>query len=640
MNHDTPPLVARDPSGPPIVAVVGRISTNKQKKESIDASYRYVEKFLRRIHDGPLNLQFFGEQASGMLAVRETMEQVKKLVAEGRVDLVIAEDLSRIYRNPSLLYSFVQDCADAGVRVIGIGDNLDTASEDWEVLLSTAALRHGIHIPDTRRRVRRSATHSFHRGGMVMKIRYGYRRLNKKQAASGKFGPVGLRIKRRDKCAPIIREMKDRFLRGDLGVDIAEWLNDNNVPAGRYVADRKWSARLVTDFLRAPILAGMRTFRETIYRPIFRTGEHRRERNGEPERHHWPELAHLTPEDHAQILLEIERRRRNHHEDRRAGRRPRNLPRAASYWPGQAVHCGVCGALMHFAGYHHLKCSRSLRGSTRCWNHVQLPVEIMRDRVIGWFSHQLTSDAHLRTTMADAAWESLLASRGTQGGAAEEIALEIQSLERGAENLAQAIQEGVNLKQVVAQAGKLEAALERARQRQQQLRDEDQACGAGVTREELENVLGETLRCMTATSYDFANVLRRVFPRITVELVQALDTPLIRPRVRVLFKPSALLPDDQAGDGAATPPPTTEVVFDLFEPPAHIQHVRACVEAKKANTKLGVRKLAKQLGIGYMTVKRALRYARLMDQAGLKEPYRTVVEQPAKASRWRRRSAG
>ncbi len=49
-------------------------------------------------------------------------------------------------------------------------------------------------IPDTRRRVRRTADFAFRQGGMVQKHRLGYRKLTKEQAASGAFGPIGLRI--------------------------------------------------------------------------------------------------------------------------------------------------------------------------------------------------------------------------------------------------------------------------------------------------------------------------------------------------------------------------------------------------------------------------------------------------------------
>ena len=118
MSITNVPLIPRDPNGKLVVVVIGRISTPDQDKENIDASYRVVKKYL-----------------------------------------------ADIYRNPRHQYNFVQDAVDAGTRVICIGDNLDTADENWEVSMGTAALRHGLFIPDTRRRIRRTATDSFHKGG-------------------------------------------------------------------------------------------------------------------------------------------------------------------------------------------------------------------------------------------------------------------------------------------------------------------------------------------------------------------------------------------------------------------------------------------------------------------------------------------
>ena len=108
-----------------------------------------------------------------MLVDRATIREAEDLIATGDWDLVISEDLSRIYRNPRHQYNFVQDCVDADTRVICIGDSLDTSDENWEIMLGVATLRHGTTIPDVRRRVRRTATHAFHGGGMVLKVRFG-----------------------------------------------------------------------------------------------------------------------------------------------------------------------------------------------------------------------------------------------------------------------------------------------------------------------------------------------------------------------------------------------------------------------------------------------------------------------------------
>jgi len=114
MRFTEKPLVPRNPGGKLFVVMLGRISTEHQDIENIDASYRYVQDHLNQMYDGPIEIRFLGEQASGMRTDRETIREAEDLVRSRIVDLVIAEDLSRIYRNPRHQYNFVQDAVDAG----------------------------------------------------------------------------------------------------------------------------------------------------------------------------------------------------------------------------------------------------------------------------------------------------------------------------------------------------------------------------------------------------------------------------------------------------------------------------------------------------------------------------------------------
>ena len=127
-------LQPKDPRGPLRVMAIGRISTDYQNIENIDASYRYVDDYLHRLYQGPLEIRHLGERASGMLVDRASIREAEDLIATGAWDLVIAEDLSRIFRNPRHQYNFVQDAVDSDTRVICIGDNLDTADENWEIM--------------------------------------------------------------------------------------------------------------------------------------------------------------------------------------------------------------------------------------------------------------------------------------------------------------------------------------------------------------------------------------------------------------------------------------------------------------------------------------------------------------------------
>ena len=80
-------LAPRQTGEPLRVLIIGRISTPHQRQESIEASYEFVEKFLKQAYDGPLLITRLGEQASGMVADRRTIREAEDLIVEGRVDI-------------------------------------------------------------------------------------------------------------------------------------------------------------------------------------------------------------------------------------------------------------------------------------------------------------------------------------------------------------------------------------------------------------------------------------------------------------------------------------------------------------------------------------------------------------------------
>ena len=177
--------------------VIGRLSKRKPTDEAtemtIESSMNYAREYLEKVHSGPIEFRYLGEQISGMVVDRATIQEVYELLRTGEIDLILVEDLGRIYRNPRFQYVFVQDVVDFETRLISVADGLDTPDENWETMLSVAAVRHGLVVPDTRRRVVRSAKGELHHGGMVLKTRFGFRKLTREEANSGNFGPAGLR---------------------------------------------------------------------------------------------------------------------------------------------------------------------------------------------------------------------------------------------------------------------------------------------------------------------------------------------------------------------------------------------------------------------------------------------------------------
>jgi hypothetical protein len=122
---DRVPLIPKVRGGPLRVLMLGRISTDHQDLESIDAGHRDARAFLAGIYDGPIHVKTLGGRGSGMRTDLDSIVEAEAEVATGTWDLVIAPDLGRIYRNPRHLYVFVQDAVDQDTRVITFGDHFD-----------------------------------------------------------------------------------------------------------------------------------------------------------------------------------------------------------------------------------------------------------------------------------------------------------------------------------------------------------------------------------------------------------------------------------------------------------------------------------------------------------------------------------
>jgi len=133
-------------------------------------------------------------------------------------------------------------------------------------------------------------------------------------------------------------------------------------------------------------------------------------------------------------------------------------------------------------------------------------------------------------------------------------------------------------------------------------------------------------------SLEFTDVMRRLFPEFTIQSVQALDTGQVHPRGRLRFCPQALGSSLDTDKGAED---GVWIMLDFFDPPKHIAVLDRCLALRAENPKLSLRGIAAQLDVSYMTVKRALAYARKMEEKGTDEPYQEVHERPTNASRWR-----
>lgn len=633
------PLIPKRPGGPLRVIIIGRISTKEQNLESIDASYRYVQNFLENIYKGPMEFRCLGERASGMLADRATIRQAEDLIEAGEWDLVIAEDLSRIYRNPRHQYAFVQDVADSETRLICIADNIDTADDaTWQPMLAAATMRHGLQVHDTQRRVSRSATYSFHEGGMVQKVRFGYRKLTDEEAATGQFGPKGVPMAKVPELTPVIHEMRRRFLLNRNYEAVARWLESSVINPGPFVQNGRWTGRLVKDLFADPILSGTRTFGDEPSKIIFKTGKKRRRASDGSEIEYHAELAHMTLDEQRELWEVMEDKAGKHRRKKGRDHARHHVARAQSLWPGQHARC-ICGGLMYWYDNDHLKCENSYKpGRDQCWNHVQMPCNLARKELAHWLVEYLKSRPPYWDALIDSAWDAIQQVTRELRRGSDMSDYEIATLTKEAQNLTKAIRKGGKLDSLVKELTEIERQLKRLKLEQAGETADDSLDAINITKQELRENAEPVLYLLAQKSFDFADLMRRAFPVFTIQPVRALGSRLVVARAHLVFQPSAFCAVNRA-DANGTADESVEVVFDVFTPPQHILHMPKCLEEKRNDPRASLRQIAARLKIGYMTVKRALAFARRMQAAGLSEPYQVLKSCPEDASRWRHRAS-
>lgn len=634
MNLVTPLQPKKPESGLRII-IPARISTAGQDLISNLSQHEDVERFLDRVYADRTEIRRLSTRGSGWDPTLETIIQAGELIATGDWDLVIVGELREACRNPKLLWQLVQDCLDSDTRFISIADVIDTADDNWEMMMHAACFRHGMAVPETRRRVKRVATTSFALGGMVLKIKFGYRKLTREEADSGQFGPKGLRIMKLSEWTHALHQMRKMVLKRLSYEQVCDWLEDEGVPPGPYVTSGKWSGYLVKNLLKDRILSGRRQFRKEVSKFIYGTGAHEARANPKPELQEWPELAHFTVEEHDELLKVMDEIAKGARDRQKVGRESTlyKVPRARSLSPGQMVRCGICGGLMYRYG-ENLKCQNALgRGPAECWNHVLVSISELHTKVLPLVLGYLDTVPEARAIVVSSAWSECQRVRGRQNRTTATISDQIGILEKEARNLAKAVRLGDNLDSLVRELKETEIQLSELRSERDRLKDEGKSAGGYDSEAELLADLPRVLDWLANTSREFAEILRRMIPSFVVFPVQALDCGLVRPRARITISAAAW-----AAEGAEVPALTE--TLDLFDPPDPIKYVKVCAEARVANPTLTLRQLGNLINVNYMTVKRSLDYGRRMQHEGLTDPYRELTERPAHASRWKKRIRG
>jgi site-specific DNA recombinase len=199
---------------------------------------------------------------------------------------------------------------------------------------------------DTSRRIRRSKRNRFLNGGPWQCPIYGY------------IKPAGATsvddIQKDPAAEPIVERIFAMFEDGASFVEVSDWLNSESVSTGPYCRSEKWTGTILSQFVRNPVLKGIRHWNERTTVRRNSTGL-RRSVKASPDdllTLAVPHLAFVDADRFDRLMRTLKHRNRNYRRRQVDGIDPREgVPRQRTTWPSQHMQCGVCGQTFIFGGH-------------------------------------------------------------------------------------------------------------------------------------------------------------------------------------------------------------------------------------------------------------------------------------------------
>lgn len=250
-----------------------RYSTEEQHHTSIPDQFAGQRRHLSRIGISAKIDELSDAEMSGELVSRPGINELRNGIREGRWDLLICEDSSRLFRHDTAAIELIHTAVDAGMRVICINDSVDTSEDGWEDRLSDSVKHHARTNRHTSQRIKRRLESLFTQGGAIGLLQPGYTRVCSVPATARtpEEGPFFDHVDPLE--APLIKEAFQRVARQESVWAVAEWLTAQNLRKSGLKNRRPWKAKDVIALIRREKYRGIEYYRKTISKKKFTSGE-------------------------------------------------------------------------------------------------------------------------------------------------------------------------------------------------------------------------------------------------------------------------------------------------------------------------------------------------------------------------------
>jgi DNA invertase Pin-like site-specific DNA recombinase len=612
LSHLQPPLVPRNGHQVKVLGIA-RISTEHQNVLSLEDQEALLRRWLREHTDLPIDLHMIAGRGSGESLDRKEILEATAEVETGTYDLVIAEDLGRIFRRAHALL-FCEACEDVGTRLVAINDHVDTCQDNWQVLAGFATLRHELHNADTAKRIRRTLRNRFQQGGVVQTMVFGY------------IKPPGTKtdqdLQKDPKAEAIYQEIFRRLESGASYSEVADWLNDQGVKPGPSVRSPRWTCQLLTLLVHNPILKGVRVRNQKMSKRVNQTGHRKSGKAPASERleRHCPHLAFIEPARYDRLIAMLDASNAKYKRKGCNGIDPRaNVPKKRTVWPGQHLYCGICGQMYVYGGHgqkDHLMCRGAHAYS--CWKGITADGPLAAEKLITAFRAQIAALPDFDPVLLDLVRQECLKAQDSRGQRQHELTQQLATNQRAIQHILAAIREDGHSSSLMDDLKRLEQQNTELQWQQQDLVRSSAGAPKLPTMAEIKALAFESMDKLAVTSPEFGRLLRLLIPRIVVWPYRLCDGGHPVLRAHFSFSLAPLLPEVPAR-GKLAGMMQRSLMVDLFVPPQREVYRWPVMEL--TSNGLTQRKIACELGLTLPAVQAAVVLTRRMEALEIDDPY-------------------
>lgn len=203
---------------------------------------------------------------SGYKFNRPALTQMLKDMEDGKIDIVLSKDLSRIGRNNALTLLFIENIKSLNKILIAIDDNYDSSKDDDEII-GIKTWYNERYVKDLSKKIRSNLNSQMRNNTYVNALPYGYIKQN-----------ISNKIIVDEKTKPIIQKIFEMYLQGNGVLKIARYLNENNIPSPfeqaklnaeengiiyKHSTDNKWRDGTIINILKNDFYIGIKRSKKT-----------------------------------------------------------------------------------------------------------------------------------------------------------------------------------------------------------------------------------------------------------------------------------------------------------------------------------------------------------------------------------------